>query len=158
MNSYVHNPQLFRRHFAGKSLEAFRGKRVQRGRGLAYSFLKRVAVPLLSAAAPHIVGAASSLARRLTAKAFPKHKRMQRIVGDVVRSGAGAAVAHVQKRATRKRSANSSSAAAVSPSKKKRKKTTTTTTTTAKRTRGKLGSVKRKSGNSARKRRNIFND
>ena len=162
MNSYVHNPQLFRRHFAGKSLEAFRGKRVQRGRGLAYSFLKRVAVPLLSAAAPHIVGAASSLARRLTAKAFPKHKRMQRIVGDVVRSGAGAAVAHVQKRATRKRSANLSSAAASPSTKKKRRKTTTTTT--AARTRGKLGgSVKRKSGYSAqqkkqRKRRNIFND
>ena len=161
MNSYVHNPQLFRRHFAGKSLEAFRGKRVQRGRGLAYSFLKRVAVPLLSAAAPHIVGAASSLARRLTAKAFPKHKRMQRIVGDVVRSGAGAAVAHVQKRATRKRSANLSSAAASPPTKKKRRKTTTTTTA---RTRGNLGgSMKRKSGNSAqqkkqRKQRNIFND
>ena len=160
MNSYVHNPQLFRRHFAGKSLEAFRGKRVQRGRGLAYSFLKRVAVPLLSAAAPHIVGAASSLARRLTAKAFPKHKRMQRIVGDVVRSGAGAAVAHVQKRATRKRSANLSSAAASPPTKKKRRKTTTTTA----RTRGNLGgSMKRKSGNSAqqkkqRKQRNIFND
>ena len=135
MESYVHNPQLFRRHFAGKSLEAFRGKRTQRGRGIAFSFLKRIAVPLLSAAAPHIVGAASSLARRLTAKAFPKHKRMQRIVGDVVRTGAGAAVAQVQKRGTTTK-ARSGAAALQPQTKQKRKQSATTTSTSRKTTRG----------------------
>ena len=171
MESYVHNPQIFRRHFSGKSLEAFRGKRTQRGRGIAFSFLKRIAVPLLSAAAPHIVGAASSLARRLTAKAFPKHKRMERIVGDVVRTGAGAAVAQVQKRtAAVKRGsttkARSGAAAAVQPQKKqKRKHSATTTTTSTKTTRGRrtvAAVAKRNSRGSLigkqRIKRNIFNE
>ena len=98
MKSYVHDPQLFRRHFSGKALPAFQGKRIQRGNGLMFSFAKRLAVPLLQAVAPHVAGAASSLAKKAVSKVFPKHKKMQRIVGDVVRVGAGAAVNQVQKR------------------------------------------------------------
>ena len=156
MQSYVHNPQLFRRHFSGKSLEAFNGKRIQRGRGVAFSFLKRIAVPLLNSAAPHIVGAASSLARRLTAKAFPKHKRMQRIVGDVVRTGTGAAVTHVQKRATVKRGTKAGSA---SPRKKPKQNASRTSIKTARRTvavakPSKRGAIIGKKRN----KRNIFNE
>ena len=159
MESYVHNPQLFRRHFAGKSLEAFRGKRTQRGRGIAFSFLKRIAVPLLSAAAPHIVGAASSLARRLTAKAFPKHKRMQRIVGDVVRTGAGAAVAQVQKRTAVKRGTKAGS---TQQQKKRGKQKATTKTTSTKTTRRTVAVAKRSNRGinigKQRTKRNIFNE
>ena len=97
MKSYVHDPSLFQRHFAGKALPAFKGKQIQRGRGAAFSFIKRLAIPLLQAVAPHIAGAASSLARKAVTKVFPKHKKMQKVVGDVVRVGAGAAVNQVQK-------------------------------------------------------------
>ena len=98
MKSYVHDPELFRRHFSGKALTAFQGKRIQRGNGLVFSFAKRLAVPLLQAVAPHIAGAASTLAKKAVSKVFPKHKKMQQVVGDVVRMGAGAAVNEVQKR------------------------------------------------------------
>ena len=155
MESYVHNPQLFRRHFAGKSLEAFRGKRTQRGRGIAFSFLKRIAVPLLSAAAPHIVGAASSLARRLTAKAFPKHKRMQRIVGDVVRTGAGAAVAQVQKRTAVKRGTKAGSTQQQKKRGKQKATTKTTRRTVAVAKRNNRGGI---NIGKQRTKRNIFNE
>lgn len=102
MKNYTHDPHLYRRHFAGSALSllsssspSFKGKRIQRGRGVggaAFSFLRRLAVPLLQAAAPHIAGAASSLARKAVRKVFPKHKKMQRIVGKAVRVGAGAAM------------------------------------------------------------------
>ena len=121
MKSYVHDPQLFRRHFAGKALPAFQGKRIQRGNGLMFSFAKRLAVPLLQAVAPHIAKTASALATRAVSKVFPRHKRMQRIVGDVVRVGANAAVSQVQKQ---KRKANASSVG---------KKSARATTTAAKR-------------------------
>ena len=85
---YVHNPDIFKRHFIGKAMPYFKGQRIQRGNSALFSIIKRLAVPSLSAAAPHIAGAASSLAR----KVFPKHKKMQRAVGDVVRAGASTAV------------------------------------------------------------------
>jgi hypothetical protein len=135
-------------------MTAFRGKRVQRGRGVAFSFLKRIAVPLLTAAAPHIVGAASSLARRLTAKAFPKQKGMQRIVGNVVRAGAGAAVASAQKRAAKRKLQTPKSGS-----------TTTTTTTKKRKSAVNEASRKRKIGigvitskGTRRRRRNIFDE
>jgi hypothetical protein len=134
-------------------MTAFRGKRVQRGRGVAFSFLKRIAVPLLTAAAPHIVGAASSLARRLTAKAFPKQKGMQRIVGNVVRAGAGAAVASAQKRAAKRKLQTPKSGS------------TTTTTTKKRKSAVNEASRKRKIGigvitskGTRRRRRNIFDE
>ena len=95
---YVHNPDIFKRHFIGKAMPYFKGHCIQRGNSEMFSIIKRLAVPLLSAAAPHIAGAASSLARKAVKKVFPKHKKLQQVVGDVVRAGASTAVGELQKR------------------------------------------------------------
>ena len=114
MKSYVHNPEIFRRHFKGKALPAFKGQRIQRGRGVGFTYLKRLAAPLLGAIAPHIAGTASKLASKAVKKAFPNHPMMQTVVGSVVKAGTNAAVRSVQK----KRKSTTSSRTA-----KKRKRT-----------------------------------
>lgn len=98
MRAYVHNPEIFKRHFKGKALPAFKGQRIQRGNGAKFSFLKRLASPLLGALAPHVAGAASKLATAAVKKAFPNQPQMQRVVGNVVRHGADIAVKRLQKK------------------------------------------------------------
>ena len=66
----MHNPDIFKRHFVGKAMPYFKRQRIQRGNSALFSMIKRLAVPLLSAAAPHIAGAASSLARKVVKKCF----------------------------------------------------------------------------------------
>ena len=56
---YVHNTYTFKRNFIGKAMPYFKGQQIQRGNSAL------LAVPLLSAAASHIAGAASSLARKV---------------------------------------------------------------------------------------------
>ena len=111
---YVHNADIYKRHFVGKAMPVFRGQRIQRGGG--FTFLRRLAVPLLQMVGPHIATAASSLAQKAMKKIFPKHPKMQRMVGDVVRAGANSAVRSVQKRKVR--------AGSASVKKQKRRKTT----------------------------------
>ena len=67
---YVQNPDIFKRHFIGKAMPYFKGQRIQRDNSALFSMIKRLAVPLLSAAAPHIAGAASSLARKVVKKCY----------------------------------------------------------------------------------------
>ena len=98
MRPYVHNPELYKRHFKGKALPSFKGQRVQRGQGAQFDFIKRLATPLIGALAPHVAGAASKLAKTAVKTVFPNHPKMQRVVGNVVQAGANAAVKTLQKK------------------------------------------------------------
>lgn len=97
MRPYVHNPDIYRRHFKGKALPAFKGQRIQRGHGM-FSLFRRFASPLLGAVAPHVAGAASKIARNAVKAAFPNQPLMQKVVGNVVQAGTRAAVRSVQKK------------------------------------------------------------
>ena len=87
MKRYVHNPELFRHHFTGQGLPAFKGKRLQRGRGALSKKLKRYAVPILSAgikaAAPHVSKTAKQLAAQAARQAFGNNPAMQNIASNV---------------------------------------------------------------------------
>ncbi len=87
MRPYIHNPAVFRAHFTGQGLPAFKGKRLQRGNGSWITKLKRVAVPLLmagaSAVAPHLKEAAQRAVTSATQRIFPNNPAMQRVVGKV---------------------------------------------------------------------------
>lgn len=96
MKPYLHDPEIYRRHFTGKALPHFKGQRIQHGHGLL-SFVRRVASPLIGAVAPHLAGAASKFARKAVKAAFPNHPLMQRVVGNVVKAGTRAVVKTVQK-------------------------------------------------------------
>ena len=93
---YVHDPDIYIRHFRGKALPHFKGQRIQHGHGML-SFVRRVASPLLGAVAPHLAGAASKLARKAVKAAFPNHPLMERVVGNVVKAGTRAVVKTVHK-------------------------------------------------------------
>ena len=88
MRPYIHNPALLRAHFAGQGLPAFKGQRMQRGRGNWASKLKRFAVPLLmagaQAAAPHVSRVASNVASNVAQRMFPNNPIMHRVAGNVV--------------------------------------------------------------------------
>lgn len=116
MKPYVHNPEIFRRHFKGKALPSFKGQRIQRGNGPLFNTLKRVMMPLVSAAAPHLAGAASKLATKAVKSAFPNHPMMHRVVGNVVKSGTNAAVKSLHKKRKSKKSS-------IVASKRRRKQT-----------------------------------
>lgn len=105
MKPYIHNPALFRAHFSGQGLPAFKGTRVHRGRGWV-SKLKRYAVPLLAAgvqaAAPHVSKAARNVASHVARSAFSNNPAMQQIVGHVAGQVADAAMGKVTKVALKK--------------------------------------------------------
>ena len=104
MHQYVHNPDIYRRHFQGKALPAFQGQRMQHGHGFPMKFMRRLASPLLSSMAPHVAGVASKLAKQAAKAMFPNSPLMYRVVGNVVRAGTKAAVRSVQKKPSRKKS------------------------------------------------------
>lgn len=85
MKPYTHNPKLFRDHFVGQGLPAFKGARMQRGHGSWISKLKRFAVPLLmagaTAAAPHVSKAVQKVATNAVRHVFPSNPAMQMVVG-----------------------------------------------------------------------------
>lgn len=99
---YVHDPEVYRRHFKGKALPAFQGQRMQHGNG--FGFIRKIASPLIGAVAPHLAGAASKLARKAIKTAFPNSPMMQKVVGSVVKAGTQAAVRSVQKKPKQKKS------------------------------------------------------
>ena len=86
MKRYIHNPALFRDHFIGKGLPAFRGARMQRGHGAITSKLKRFAVPLLKAGAkaatPYIAKAVNKVASTAVQRVLPGSPAMQQFVGN----------------------------------------------------------------------------
>jgi hypothetical protein len=88
MKKYQHNPEIFRSHFAGQGLPAFRGRRVQYGGSAIAGLLKRVAVPLLSniteLVAPLVVKGAEKITHKAMKKVAPRNKRLQRMVADSV--------------------------------------------------------------------------
>lgn len=87
MKRYIHNPTLFQEHFAGQGLPAFKGQRMQRGRGRWFNKLRRYAVPLLKtglkAASPHISKAASNAASNLAQQVLPNSPVVQRVASDL---------------------------------------------------------------------------
>jgi len=75
MKAYVHNPEIFRRHFkqqVGSAIPGFRGMRMQRGHGLGLLLgkLARSAIPLIKAgvkaAAPHAKKVAKEALKEVT--------------------------------------------------------------------------------------------
>ena len=102
MRPYVHNPKVFRDHFVGQGLPAFKGKRVQRGNGVFTSKLKRYAVPLLMAgvraAAPHMSNVASRVASSAAQRVFPNSPAMQQLVGSVASNMTDRVVSHATKK------------------------------------------------------------
>ncbi len=96
MRPYIHNPAVFRAHFTGQGLPAFKGQRLQRGNGSWTTKLKRVAVPLLmagaSAVAPHLKKAAKRAVTSATQRVFPNNPAMQRVVGSVAARAADHAI------------------------------------------------------------------
>lgn len=104
---YVHNRELFRSHFRGQGLPAFRGARMQRGHGLM-SKIKRYAVPLLLAGAkvagPHIQRGATTLATSAARSIAPNNPAMQKVVGNLAGHMAGKALNHaIKKRPVQKK-------------------------------------------------------
>ena len=102
MKPYVHNPALFRNHFAGKGLPAFRGARMQRGRGALSKKLKRFAVPLLKAGAkaatPYIAKAVNRVASTAAQRIFPGSPAMRQLVGRVAENATNQAIKTVSSR------------------------------------------------------------
>lgn len=109
MKAYVHNPAVFRSHFTGKGLPAFRGARYQRGHGLrnVAKSIGRVAVPLLKAgvraSAPHIQGVVQKAATSAMRQAFPNSPGIQRFVGNVAGRAVGGLAGKVSKTVSHKR-------------------------------------------------------
>ena len=128
MRPYVHNPKLFRDHFAGKGLPAFKGSRMQRGYGLTKK-LKRFTVPLLmagvKAAAPHVSKAAGQAASVAIQKAFPNNPGMQRFVGKVATGAANRVITHATKRLPGNRKAQKRRAQPTSVSRPAKRQQTT---------------------------------
>ena len=95
MKPYIHNPDIFRKHYVGRALPAFQGQRMQYGAS-PFNLIRRIAAPLLyngiKLAAPHLAGSAGKLAQLAMKKVFPKQHGMQKIVGNVVKAGTQAAV------------------------------------------------------------------
>ena len=95
MRPYVHNPDIFRKHYIGRALPAFQGQRMQYGAS-PFNLIKRIAAPLIyqgiKFAAPHLAGSAGKLAQMAMKKVFPKQHGMQKVVGSVVEAGTQAAV------------------------------------------------------------------
>ena len=87
MKKYQHNPELFRSHFSGQGLPAFKGKRIQHGYGIS-SILKRVAVPLISniteLVAPLVIKGTQQISKKAMKKVAPRNKRLQQMVSDSV--------------------------------------------------------------------------
>ena len=102
MKPYVHDPKVFRDHFIGQGLPAFKGKRVQRGHGIITSKLKRYAVPLLMAgvraAAPHMSNVASRVASSAMKSVFPNNPAMQQLVGSVASNVTDRVLSHATKK------------------------------------------------------------
>ena len=102
MRPYVHDPKLFRDHFIGQGLPAFKGRRVQRGYGVFTSKLKRYAVPLLMAgvraAAPHMSNAASRIASSAMQSVFPNNAAMQQLASSVAGNVTNRVLSHAAKK------------------------------------------------------------
>lgn len=107
MKPYIHNPAVFHKHFVGQGLPAFRGARVQRGRGILTSKLKRFAVPLLQAgastAAPYISKAAGKIATHAARQFFPGNYGAQKMAGKVASKVTGSVINSLTGRVQKKR-------------------------------------------------------
>lgn len=107
MKRYVHNPALFRAHFSGQGLPAFKGTRIQRGHGSWVSKLKRYAVPLLAAgvqaAAPHVSKLARNVVTHAAQRMFGNNPAMQQVVGHVAGQVADNVVGKVTNAAFKKK-------------------------------------------------------
>ena len=90
MKTYVHNPALFRNHFAGNGLPAFRGTRIQRGYGSLKSKLKCYAVPIaqttIKAATPHVKKIIRKSVSMAAQRAFPNSQPMQRMTNRMIKN------------------------------------------------------------------------
>ena len=100
MEPYVHDPDLYRKHFIGYGLDGFSGTRIQqRGRGRGWwRQAKRYAIPLLKAGArialPHVSRALKHAAGVSAAHLFPGNTAIQSAIGHMTD--------HVTKRLTKK--------------------------------------------------------
>ena len=85
MKKYQHNPNIFRSHFAGQGLPAFKGRRLQQGYGLG-SLLKRVAIPLLSnvtdLVAPMLVKGTQHVVEKAMKRVAPRNRNLQKFVSE----------------------------------------------------------------------------
>lgn len=109
MKPYIHNPALLRHHFTGNGLPAFRGARMQHGRGLI-SKLKRYAVPILkagaSAAAPQLSKAASFAASQAAQQIFANNPAMQHMVSGLAGTVVDKTISKVTGAATKRKPTN----------------------------------------------------
>ena len=78
MRTYIHNPDIYRRHYKaqiGRALPGFSGSRMQHGEGIGafLGSMARKALPLISSglkmAKPHLTRAAKGVAKDLTHQA-----------------------------------------------------------------------------------------
>lgn len=126
MKTYVHNPEIYRRHFVGKALPHFQGQQIQRGYNPLFSLVKRVGAPLLKqglkALAPEAAKIAKSLAGKAAKRAFPKSPMMQKVVNGVVTASADAAVRTALGRVQKKRKGAKSVSAKTKRTQKTRKR------------------------------------
>ena len=90
MEAYVHNADLYRKHFAGYGLDGFSGVRIQqrgRGAGRWWRKAKRYTVPLLKAGArmalPHVSRALKHVAGASAAHLFPGNPFIQSAIGQM---------------------------------------------------------------------------
>lgn len=127
MKPYIHNPAVFRAHFSGQGLPAFKGARMQRGRGWV-SKLKRYAVPLLiagaQAAAPHVSKAVSKVATSAAGQMFPNNPMMQQLAGNIAGQLTNRVIGKAAGRATAVKKQKKRKAAAGFRLSKRRKGTT----------------------------------
>ena len=90
MEPYVHDADLYRKHFVGYGLDGFSGVRIQqrgRGAGRWWRKAKRYAVPLLKAGArmalPHVSRALKHVASASAAHLFPGNPVIQSAIGQM---------------------------------------------------------------------------
>lgn len=102
METYVHNPEIYRRHFVGYGLDGFSGARIQqRGRGVGqwWRKAKRYTIPLLKAGArmalPHVSRALKHVADASAAHFFPGNPAIQAAVNHMT----GHVTKHIAKKA-----------------------------------------------------------
>ena len=85
MKKYQHNPDIFRSHFSGQGLPAFKGNKTQYGYGIK-SILKRSAIPLLNDMAkfiaPLVVKGSKNVAQKAMKRVAPNNPRLQQMVSD----------------------------------------------------------------------------
>ena len=99
MRPYVHNPDIFRKHYIGRALPAFQGQRMQYGAS-PFNLIKRIAASFIyqgiKFAAPHLAGSAGKLAQMAIKKVFPKQPQVIRRYLELGLDGTGGVLSRVR--------------------------------------------------------------